>query len=260
MKKHFRLWLLYSFYTTQIAFVSRMGVVIFMLGKVLRFFIVLLFLIVLVSKTKSIAGYNLWQVIFFYATYNLIDTIPQMLMREVYRFRSQIVSGMFDYTLVKPMSPLFRSLFGGSDILDLSILILSLIFLVYSGLKITIITPLHLLIFILLIINAIIIAIAFHIFVVSMGIITTEVDNSIMLYRDLTQMGRFPIDIYREPLRSILTFVVPVGIMMTFPVKAFIGLLSLNGIIIAFVTGGLFLGGSLLLWRYALQQYSSASS
>jgi ABC-2 type transport system permease protein len=92
------------------------------------------------------------------------------------------------------------------------------------------------------------------------GILTTAVDNMIMLYRDLTQMGRFPIEIYHEPLRGILTFVIPVGIMMTFPTKALFGLLSIQGISIALALGlGLFVL-SMKFWQYSLKQYSSASS
>lgn len=258
--KYLRLWWLYTVYSTQIGFVSRLGVVIFMLGKILRFFFFFFFLLIIASKTKSIAGYTLWQIIFFFATYNLIDTLPQLLMREVYRFRSQVVTGMFDYTLMKPFSPLFRVLFGGGDALDLSVLILSLAFIVYSGIRLEGITLLSVIFYLILIINSFLIALAFHIFVVSMGVLTTEVDNTIMLYRDLTQMGRFPVDIYRQPLRNFITFIIPVGIMMTFPVKAILGLLSVQLILTAFVIAVLLLGASLFFWRYALKEYASASS
>ena len=126
IKKYFWLWWSFTSITTQIAFQSRFGAIIFLIGKLLRFAFFLFFLILLVSKTKTIAGYSLWQVIFFFATFNLIDAIPQFLWREVYRFRTYVVRGFFDYIITKPISPLFRSLFGGSDILDLFILLISI--------------------------------------------------------------------------------------------------------------------------------------
>jgi ABC-2 type transport system permease protein len=119
---------------------------------------------------------------------------------------------------------------------------------------------LGLILYILLIFNAFVIATAFHIAVLAIGILTTEVDNTIMLYRDITRVGMMPIDIYHEPLRSFLTFVIPVGIMMSFPVKVLLGLLSWWGVVSSLILGAIFLGLSLKFWGYALNQYSSASS
>jgi ABC-2 type transport system permease protein len=231
-----------------------------MIGKILRFFLMFYFLYVLVSHTKTLAGYNLNEVIFFYATFNLVDQIPQLFLREVYRFRSYVVQGYLDHILTKPVSPLFRSLFGGSDILDLSVVCLSLGYLFYSGFQLTGVTFFGILLYIALVINALIIAFAFHIFVLGFGIITTEIDNSIMLYRDTTRMGQFPVDVYRAPVNFLITFVLPVGIMMTFPVKALLGTLDWQFILIAFAFSLSFLFCSLKFWEYSLKQYQSASS
>ncbi len=260
IKKYFLLWWSFTIATTQIAFQSRFGAIVFLIGKVLRFLFFLFFLTLLLAKTKTIASYSLWQVIFFYATFNLIDAIPQFLWREVYRFRNYVIRGFFDYIITKPISPLFRCLFGGSDILDLVIFAISFIFLIYSAVNLNGINPVGVIMYIFLIINTLVISLAFHIFVLSIGILTTEVDNAIMLYRDLTQMGRLPIDVYKEPIRGLLTFVIPIGVMMTFPAKALMGLLSFNSLLIAFSIGVVFLSLSLYLWQHALKQYASVSS
>lgn len=260
LKKYFKIWWTLTIKASQIAFVSRLGAVIFILGKILRFFLFLFFLFILASQTKTIAGYSLWQIVFFFATFNLIDTLAQFFLREVYRFRSYIVSGHFDYFLTKPFSVLFRSLFGGSDVLDLSILLLSVIFIVISAGKLGGTSLLAIFLYTALVFNAFLIALALHIFVLSLGVLTTEVDNTIMLYRDLTQMGRVPIEIYREPLKGLLTFVIPVGIMMTFPAKAMMGLLSASGVIASFLVCLLLFFLSLKFWRFSLKRYASPSS
>lgn len=260
IKKYIYIWIKLTGGATQIAFESRIGASIFLIGKILRFVFFFLFILVLFSKTKVVAGYSLWQMIFFYLTFNLVDTLPQFFLRDVYRFRQQIVNGYFDHTLLKPMSPLFKSLFGGSDIFDFFIMIFLIILLSIGAQHIGLISPINVALYILLIANAFLIALSFHIFVVSVGILTTEVDNAIMLYRDLTQMGRFPIDIYKEPLRSILTFVIPIGIMMTVPAKVMLGLFTWQIIIVSFAFGGILFCISIRLWNYALKYYSSASS
>lgn len=260
VKKYLRIWWLLSTKAAQIAFVSRFGAIGFLIGKLIRFAFFLFFLLIIIDRTKAIVGYSLWQIIFFYATFNLIDILVQFFLREVYRFRSYVVSGDFDFFLVKPYSPLFRSLFGGADPLDIPMIILSLVFVIGSGIMIGNISILSVGLYILLLINSFFIALAFHIIVLAIGVLTTEVDNTIWLYRDLTQMGRLPIDIYIEPLRSVLTFAIPVGIMITFPAKALMGLLSPLAILVAVVVSVGVFSMAFFLWRFSLTQYSSASS
>lgn len=260
MIRYLRFWLLLSLVSFQTFLVSRVGAILFFFGKILRFIFFLGFLIILVSKTQVLAGYNLPQVLLFYLTFNFIDAATQMLFREVYRFRQQVVTGSFDLVLVKPVNSLFRALLGGTDLLDLITLFPFTIFIFFIMSKISGITFIGVLFYLLLMLNALFIATSFHIMVLALCILTTEVDHAIMIYRDVISMGRFPIDIYREPLRSLVTFILPVGIMMTYPPKAFLGILSLWSIIIAFVIGFSLFSFSLFLWRYALRRYTSASS
>ncbi len=260
MKKYLKFWWISVISSTQIALSSRFSAIIFLIGKFIRFTMFLVLIFIIASQTKLIAGYNLWQMVLFYATFNLIDTGAQFLLREVYRFRSYVVSGDFDYFLTKPISPLFRSLFAGSDVLDLPLLTASILLIVYTATKIGPISLLSVITYTLLIISALVIAISFHIFVISIGVMTTEVDNTIMLYRDITQMGRFPVDIYREPISWFITFVIPVGVMMTFPAKSLLGELSIGLLILSPLIATSFLLLSIKFWKFSLSRYSSASS
>lgn len=244
----------------QIAFASRLGVILFTIGKLLRFAFFLIFLLLIGSRTQEIGGYTLWEIIFFFATFNLIDLVPQMIFRSVYSFRNLIVSGDFDLFFIQPISSLFRALFGSSDILDFPMLILTIGFLLYSGAQLPFFSITGVILYLLLLINALIIATAFHICVLSVGVVSTEVDNTIMLYRDLTQMGRVPVSIYAAGVSFVLTFVIPIGIMMTFPVQALLGALSPQFVLYSLVFGIGFLCLSLFAWNRAIKHYSSASS
>ena len=258
--KYIKLWWMMTFMVSQNSFVSRFGAGLFVLGKLIRFTFFLFFLLIIASRTHAIAGYTLWQIILFYLTFNLIDSLAQFFLREVYRFRSYVVSGDFDYFLTKPVPVLFRLLFGGSDILDIPILIISFFFIYISLSHLSSITFFNILIYIGLLINGFVIMLSFHILVLAIGVITTEVDNTLWLFRDLTQMGRFPIDIYRNPLRAFITFLIPVGIMITYPAKAAMGLLSVNAILISVFVSATLLYLSTRFWRFSLKKYSSASS
>lgn len=259
MYKYLRLWWIFTIRTAQIAFESRLGILIFSFGKILRFGFHGLFIYVVLNEARVLAGYGVLEIILFFSVFNLIDSLSQFFLREVYRFRRQIVSGYFDYVLSWPINPLLKSLFAGADLLDLPMIVIStsLIIVILDRLNAS---GLNILLFSLLIFNSLVITLAFHIIVLALGVVTTEIDNALWIYRDLTQMVRLPVDIYREPLRSLITFIIPVGLMITFPAKALLGLLSVWSVLISFCIGLIFMTGSICFWKIALKHYSSASS
>lgn len=260
MKKYLSLWLKLTLNSFQTALTNRFSAGMFFVGKLLRFVFFLIFIISLFAKTEFLASYSVTQTIFFFLTYNILDTATQLFYREVYRFRPMVVSGDFDLVLVKPASPLFRALAGGADPLDLFMMIPYIGALIYVASMLQDLSLVTVSSYLVLLFNGFFIATGFHVLVLALAIVTTEIDHTIMIYRDLVSMGRVPIDIYHEPLRSILTFVIPVGLMMTFPAKALMGLLTPQIVIISLGISFVFFSLCLKLWRYALTQYSSASS
>ncbi len=258
--KYVHLWVKLTVNSFQTSLTNRFNAALFFIGKLLRFAFFLVFLVALFGRTQFLASYTVQQTVFFFLTYNIIDTATQLFFREVYRFRPMVVSGDFDLVLVKPMNPLFRALAGGADPLDLLMLVPYIGALVYVASLLTNVTPLTIGLYLFLLVNAFLIATGFHILVLALAIVSTEIDHAIMIYRDLVSMGRVPVDIYQEPLRSVLTFVIPVGIMMTFPAKALMGLLAAPVMIVSVLLSSTFFFMCLRLWRYALIQYSSASS
>lgn len=260
MRKYFLVWLKFAINGFQTQASNRFALIVLLIGKILRFGIFTIFIIILVGKTKSLAGYSLDQTIFFFLSFNLVDILSQLIFREVYRFRQAVVTGTFDFYLTKPVNALFRALLGGPDLIDFITLIPLVGSIIFFMIRIDITNFISILIYLLLLSVAFLIALAFHILVLSLAIITTEIDHAIMMYRDIVGMGRFPVDIYIEPLRGFLTFVIPVGVMMTFPAKALMGLLSLNLVIYAVLFSVFLFYLSLKVWDLALKNYSSASS
>lgn len=232
---------------------------VFLIGKIIRFVLFGWFIFFLLKGAETLAGYNINQIAFFYLTFFLIDTLSQFLFREVYRFRPYIVSGSFDMILLKPMNPLFRVLMGGADAIDL-ITLFPLIYLIihFGGLLSP--SSVQVIQYIVLIVNGLLLATAFHIAVLGLGIVTLEIDHTIMIFRDVESLARFPIDIYKEPLKGILTYLIPVGLMITIPAKAIMGLISPFGVAASLAFGALAVYLSLRFWNFALKKYTSASS
>ncbi len=252
------MWWLFTINSFRIQLNFRWGLFLFLFAKILRFTTFSFFLIILLNNTKVLAGYSLNQTILFFLTFNLLDICSQLFLREVYRFRPAVLSGVFDFYLIKPLSPLFRSLFTGADLLDLITLFPLIYAIIFFIIKMNLLNLSNILMYLLMLITGLIIGCSFHIFVLCLGILTTEVDNAIMLYRDIMNMGRMPVDIYTEPIRGLITFIIPVGIMMTFPAKALMGILSLQFLIYAIFFSLLLFYLSIKSWQYALKNYSSA--
>lgn len=261
IKKLFLLWLKISGMAIQTQLTSTWAAVIFFFGKVIRFFFFLIFIFSVLKKTGSLAGYSSNQIILFFLIFNLIDIITQVLFRGVYQFRRLVVSGDFDLLLLQPIPSFFRPIFGWSDIFDFMTLIpLWIYFFTFIFRFHLFAGTLELAGFFLLLINSIFLSFAFHLFVCSVGVLTTEIDHLVMVYRDLTNMARFPTDIYQKGIQFILTFTIPVVVLMTIPAKVLMGLLNWQEILVSIVICGVFLFLSFKFWRYALKNYSSASS
>jgi ABC-2 type transport system permease protein len=81
-----------------------------------------------------------------------------------------------------------------------------------------------------------------------------------VFYRTIWEFGRYPVAIYRQPVRFLFTYIFPIAFLATYPASAFReGINPLHMLI-----GGLWSAGFLalvqLIWRTGLRRYTSATS
>ncbi len=257
LKRNLKIFFLFSKYSLKTTLQARLGIVVFILGKIIRFVTLFFFIYLIFIRSKGFQGYNLNQALIIYMTFNIIDTTSQILFREVYRFRPLIISGRFDLVLTRPYHPFLQILVGGIDFMDTFLL------LPYFAITIFLVTRggyfhlINLLAYLFYLMVGLLMATAFHIFVLAFGIMTTVVDHTILIYRDLTAVGRFPVEIYQEPIRFFFTFIFPIALMTNVPAQILMGKNQSH----VFVYGLIFAAGLLLLslwvWKIALKRYQS---
>lgn len=247
-----------AFYTSVLGIYSVLhqpfSILFFITGKAVRFLVFFLFLRYVLQET-SVAGYTTHQALLIFCTYTLVDTIAQILFRAVYLFRPLVLSGRFDGVLTKPHNPFARILLGSIDVLDLVMLVPYIILTVYlaysaSGAD-------HMLWYIVFIGISLIITAAFHIGILGAALWTIDVDNTIMVYRDVTRLGGFPLGIYGKWLQIFLTYIIPVGLMMQVPVDVLFGKIQWFAVVPASVIAFALLGGSIIFWNKSLYRYQS---
>jgi ABC-type uncharacterized transport system permease subunit len=262
LKAYTRVWLKLTAEQFQEQIANNRGAaVVFILGKLFRVASALLLVYVVVGQAKLISGYSLNQAIFLLLLFNLSSTISQLILRGVYQFRQKVVDGTFDFYLLNPLSELFYSLFSNTDPMDI-LVTGPYIFLtgwawVNAGYSITLESFLWLLVMLVI---SMVMVIAWHIVIIAIGVKYLEVDNTIMLYRDLERMGAFPVSIYGQIGGSILTYAFPFALMATIPARLVFGLFNPLFLLVFATLAIIQLQISLYIWRRCLQSYSSASS
>lgn len=260
MKKSLKIWWFYTSNSFQQMAANRLAMGIFLFGKIFRIGMFFLFLNLVFFSAKSLGGYSPAQAILFYLIFNIIDTAGQLLFREVYRFRTLLVTGDLDLVLVKPINPLIRVLLGGADLFDVIILLVLLVIFgifVPANFTITWITGLG---FLIMFASSILLSAGFHITILALGILFINIDHLVMIYRDLTVLMRIPVDVYSLPLQFFLTFILPLAVMFTFPAKALMGLFSWQSVFLCFLISVFCFLISYRFWLWSLKFYASASS
>jgi ABC-2 type transport system permease protein len=87
-----------------------------------------------------------------------------------------------------------------------------------------------------------------------------KVDNVSELFTAFFAAGRFPVSAYPGWVRALLTFVVPIAFLTTVPAEAASGRLTWPAALGAAGVALILLAASQVFWRYALANYTSASS
>ena len=87
-----------------------------------------------------------------------------------------------------------------------------------------------------------------------------RVDNLRFLLWAITDAGRWPIDVFRGPVRWVLTAVVPVALITSFPAQALQGAWTGGTLITSSLVAVGFVVGSRIAWTRSLAAYTSASS
>lgn len=98
------------------------------------------------------------------------------------------------------------------------------------------------------------------IMVVSAAFWVVRLDNLAYLFNSIFDFARWPVSVFRGGLRLLFTFVIPLGIMTTYPAQALLGTLEPQTALASVAGSVAFAALARVVWTRALGQYTSASS
>lgn len=259
---YFRLWWKLAVANFSALATNRLDFFSFVAGKTVRMIFFVAFFSGLFAVVPAIAGYTKGEVLLFFAVMNFMDIVIQLFwFRGMTDLQRVVRTGEFDAVLTKPMSPLFWTSFRMFDFMDLLTVPVALAILVYAlSLLPAPLTFGGIVLALLLMCLGLVVAFAVNLALAALTFWTTELDQAWWIFRDVTYVARFPADIFPQFIQVLLTFVFPVFVIVVFPTKGLLGILSPLLIVWAFVAAVLFLLLALGIWRSALRRYTSASS
>ena len=261
MKKYLKVYKILAVHNFSSLISSRLDFWLLITGKLIRMGLVLLMIASIFNFVPVLAGYTRPATLLFFATFNIVDILAQAIFfRGFWHIQTLVRRGDFDQILRSPINNLFLSGFRIVDWMDIFTLIPAAAVLVYTFSLFPSIHWWFLFLYSLLVLNGVLIAFAFNVFITALNFYTPETENAFLLYRDLMHTARFPTEIFGEPLRLIFTFVLPIAVIVAFPTKAFLGILDWKLVWYAFALSSVLIFSAIKFWKRSLKYYSSASS
>lgn len=187
--------------------------------------------------------------------------IEALLRPNVGAVIEQIRDGTLDFVLTKPVNTQFIASLRNLVIWRLVDVIIGLFVILY-GLSQLHLTPTLAQIgfFVAMIVSALVMVYSIWLMMVSFAFWFVKIDNITELFYAFYEAGRYPVTIYRGAVRVLLTFIVPIAFITTFPASALLGRLDATTASTGFAFAiGLFIASN-RFWNFALRHYSSASS
>lgn len=112
----------------------------------------------------------------------------------------------------------------------------------------------------LLAIGSVVILYSLWVLAVSASFYAVKMDNLAFFFESVFDAARWPSTVFRGVWRLIFTFVIPLGVMTTFPAEALLGRLDPTPAALALGVAALLFAGSRVAFTRAIRGYSSASS
>ncbi len=212
--------------------------------------------------TDKMGDWTWQQVLMVVALFTFFSGVMEALLRpNVGAVLDQIRDGTFDFVLTKPVNAQFIASLRNIVVWRLSDVVIGLALIVYALSQMHVVPTLaQIALFVLMLLAATAIVYALWLMMVSLAFWFVRLDNFTELFYGFYQAGRYPVTIYRGVVRVLLTFVVPIAFVTTFPASALLGRIDQTTTIIWFALAIWLFVVSNRFWTFAIKHYSSASS
>jgi ABC-2 type transport system permease protein len=219
-------------------------------------------LAVVFSHTETLGGWQANEILVLLGIYLLVGGLIQMVIQPgMESLMAGVRQGTLDFTLTKPEDAQLLVSIGEIRIWKITDILLGIGVILFAFSRLDHILGIEgLLRFAAVLIFGIAIIYSFWLILATFSFWFIRVDNILNIFQAMYQAGRWPIGIYPQWLRLILTFLVPVAFAVTVPAEALSGRLSQTSLLTAGALAVVMLLLSRWFWKYGVKNYSGASA
>lgn len=210
----------------------------------------------------TIAGWTYPELLVVVGMFTLMKSYMEILIvPNLSQMTEYVRMGTLDYILTKPIDSQFMVSLRNLGLNSWAAPLLAIALIVYGLWDFGYLPSLlDILAFLVLTLAGMIVLYSLNLVVQSLTFWLVDLEAADGLIDSVVEAGRFPVAFYSGWLRVVLTIIVPVAFLTTFPAQAILGRspgwLPPLGVVIALVSFVL----ASAFWRFALRSYSSASS
>lgn len=218
--------------------------------------------LILFAYTQVMNGWTLGQMVVLLGVYYIVQGVEELVLQPSFqRFMEHVREGTLDFVLLKPISSQFMVSFRHFQtvqtlqaLVGVSVTVAGLFMLSAD------VTPWTALAFALTLACGFVLIYALLLVLSTLAFWFVRVDNLLAIFWAFIDAGRFPIDIYPGWLRLTMSTVVPVGIAVTVPAKAIVGLIDAPALAAVLGATAVAWVVSRAFWRRGLRAYTGASA
>lgn len=217
---------------------------------------------VVFSHTTDLAGWTLPQVLALLGVYNFMyGLIGALIAPNMRRLMEDVRRGTLDFALLKPVDSQFLVSARQFVVWRLTDMLIGLGLALYAAARLTHQFSLReALLFPVMLVCGAVIVYSFWLILTTTSFWFTRIENIEMIFWNLFEAGRYPIDVYPLYIRNLLTFALPLAFITTLPARALGGGVEVGTLVLALVLAVMMAAVSAWFWRFGLRRYGSASS
>ena len=214
------------------------------------------------SKTDSLAGWRPPELLAIVGVYTLVSGITQLVVRpSLARFMEDVRLGTLDFTLTKPVDAQVLVCMRQIEVWKLVDVAVGFVVLGVAVTQLGATVGLaETIAFLVALLAGVTIIYSFLLILATCAFWFVRLDNILNIFQSMYEAGRWPIGIYPPWLRTVLTFLVPIGFAITVPAEGLVGRLTSPSLLGALALAVILPVLARLFWRIGVRHYSGASS
>lgn len=214
------------------------------------------------SNTRSLAGWSAYEILVLLGVFRIMTgVIALMISPNMRAVMEDVRKGTLDFILLMPINSQFYASARRMALWRLADIVVGVALIIFAGAKLSLtLSTGRILSFMVMLAAGIVIVYSVWLALATLAFWFTRITNIEMVFWNLFEAGRYPVNIYRPWVRWGLTYIIPLALLTSSPASALVGKASPTGVTGAVLLAFMAFLFSSVFWRFGLRHYTGASA